>query len=461
MSEMFGNNSPKNTPNISVESVLGINLFFSNPISVMKFGFRKNQRAALSSETKKNGPVDFGTISHNDSNDKDCVDSRQDDWRMPYQIPSESIASLTTVKETNKSTARKLPEYELAKSAKLSGRPIMRAPIPRSKPPSSAMENSTIEKKQSSASDSILASVSSEDLFEDLPLKDSLDDIMDEPRDDAPMTETEVHPPVSATVSSKSSISSASDRTPDLPIHIDPAYSKKKGILIVDPNNNGKLYRMSENNKNLMDKDLIIINGKRSEDSESDSRTQVSNLTEVTYEKTKEEKIALMMHQFEKVTGPNTWCSLLSCSTLDRVWEEAPAIQVPYGSINNAASGPRANIKKKPTDVTLSYLKSFFSIATRGACDVNLGSFKESISVCITRVYLTVHNDGNENGLKCTFNQPKLAHDLGVRLSEMSDGRAVVTEVFHDSGAMRSGVLPGDILSVSERYIIWLNIHLC
>jgi hypothetical protein len=290
-------------------------------------------------------------------------------------------------------------------------------------------------------------------------MKDSLDDIMDEPRDDAPKSETEVYPPVSASLSSKSSSSSASDRSSDLPIDIDPAYAKKKGILIVDPNNHGRVYHMSEKDKNLMNKDLIIINGKRSEDSESDSRTQMSNLTEVTYEKTNEEKIASVVQQFEKVTGSSTWCNVLNCLTLEKVWEETPTVQVPYGSINDTKVRSGATAKKKTTDTTLNYLKSFVSVATRGVDGADLGSFQESISVCITRVYLTCNNDSNDIDLKCTFNQPKLAHELGVRLSEMPDGRAVVTEVLHDSGAMRSGVLRGDILSVSRWCILLYRMY--
>lgn len=413
----------------------------------MKFSLRKSKREALSSETKKNGPVDFGTISRNDSTDENYVDSRQDDWRMPYQMPSGSIASKTTVKERNSSKTRSISEYQAAK------KPVMLPPIPRSKSRSSTIQNPVIESKESSAIESLLASVSSEDLFEDLPMNDSLEDILDEPRDEAPRTETEIHAQVSATVSSKSSSSSMSDKTPELPIDIDPAYGKKKGILIVDPNNHGKLYHMSETNKNLMNKDLIIIDGKRSEDSESDIRTQVSNLTEVTYEKTNEEKMELIMQQFEKVTGTNAWCKVFDCSSLDRVWEESPSMHVPYSGITDKQNESQTNLKNDSSGTTFDYLKSLFSVAMGGGGSVNLGSFQESISVCITRVYLTFSNDGNDIGLKCTYNQPKLAHDLGVRLLEMPDGRAVVTEVLRDSGAMRSGVLKGDILSVSESEI--------
>ena len=76
---------------------------------------------------------------------------------------------------------------------------------------------------------------------------------------------------------------------------------------------------------------------------------------------------------------------------------------------------------------------------------IDVGSFEETIAVCITRIFL----GENGNGLKCTYNEPNLSHDFGVRLREGEGGEAVVVEVIAESTAERAGVKIGDVLSVS------------
>ena len=61
---------------------------------------------------------------------------------------------------------------------------------------------------------------------------------------------------------------------------------------------------------------------------------------------------------------------------------------------------------------------------------------------------------GNDNGLRCTYNEPKLSDDLGVKLLEDDDGQAVVVKVIPESTAERSGVKIGDKLSVSVAAIL-------
>lgn len=88
---------------------------------------------------------------------------------------------------------------------------------------------------------------------------------------------------------------------------------------------------------------------------------------------------------------------------------------------------------------------------------VDYGSFDEKIIVCITRIYLALIEGGNDNGLRCTYNEPKLSHDLGVKLLEGDDRQAIVAAVIPESTAERSGVRIGDRLSVSTTIYAFSN----
>jgi predicted metalloprotease with PDZ domain len=85
----------------------------------------------------------------------------------------------------------------------------------------------------------------------------------------------------------------------------------------------------------------------------------------------------------------------------------------------------------------------------------DVGSFEETIAVYITRIFL----GENGNGLKCTYNEPNLSHDFGVRLREGEGGEAIVVEVISESTAERAGVKIGDILSVSLTLVIIFVFH--
>ena len=227
-------------------------------------------------------------------------------------------------------------------------------------------------------------------------------------------------------------------------VELDHRYSKKRGILIVDPNNNGEIYRMDENNKELTDKELIIIGGNRDGEDARDDETLMSSLTEVTYQRSKEERMKHIMENL-KVAASNipesrAWCGLFEQSAS-------------FDDRNGTNMNDRRIVSKDRRDLSLSQSTKlvFNSLFTKSGDKVDLGSFSEQIVVCITRIYLSLslQEGATDNGLRCTHNEPKLCHDFGVRLEEAVDGQAIVVDVLPESTAARSGVEVGDVLSVS------------
>ena len=136
------------------------------------------------------------------------------------------------------------------------------------------------------------------------------------------------------------------------------------------------------------------------------------------------------------------------------------------------------------TDDAALFLRSVLALSNCNATNVDYGSFDEKIIVCITRTYIAtqeeINNDtllrekSNRNcqpllnsrstpanirkidhqcklsGLRCTWNEPKLSHDLGVTFLEGLDGKAYVESVVEQSTADRSGIAVGDVVSVSS-----------
>ena len=237
---------------------------------------------------------------------------------------------------------------------------------------------------------------------------------------------------------------------------IDPSQLQNaKGILIYDPEKNG-IYRMDEDNKSLTNKDLLIIGKKQEVD---DDHTLMSNLTEVTYKKSKEERMRLIMDHLQKaaktlpVPESSAWCG---------GWENPFHIHEP-GTVDKDLDEKNQSdrITKKsthqngsaPWDASL-LLRSVMALSTGGE-KVDMGSFSEKICVCITRIYLALQeNPEDDNGLRCISKESKLSHDLGVFFTESLDGRAVVNTVIKGSTAYRSGVRVGDVLSVSKNRMI-------
>lgn len=220
-----------------------------------------------------------------------------------------------------------------------------------------------------------------------------------------------------------------------LGLAIDPMF-KKRGIVIVDPDRNGEVYRMDEDNKNLTNKDLIIIGQNNNDD---DDQSMMSNLTEVTYKKSKEERVKLIYDNLRRAAGhipeTNTWCNAFDCS--DKM---------------NSEDMIRSQGDQQKSGKTHSFGQDtslFFRSLLSSPKNVEVGSFREKISVCITRIYLDLQNNGDDFGLRCTYNEPTLCHDLGVKFKEGSDGQAIVVQVLPESTAQRSGVQVGDKLSVS------------
>ena len=229
-----------------------------------------------------------------------------------------------------------------------------------------------------------------------------------------------------------------------------------KGILIVDPNKNGAVYHMDEDNKSLTDKDLIIIGQQRkSQADEHDDSTIMSSLTEVTYQKSKEERVKLIVqHLTDAVPDSNPFCSVFQCADL---YPSSDDIKDALDNQQEAENAEDELMKK----AMATNGQQFSLTEDAGALiqsllggKVDYGSFDEKIIVCITRIYLALVEGGNDNGLRCTYNEPKLSHDLGVRLLEGNDGQAIVATVVPESTAERSGVQIGDKLSVSNRDII-------
>ncbi len=233
------------------------------------------------------------------------------------------------------------------------------------------------------------------------------------------------------------------------PVSVEQLNKISRGILIVDPNKNGEVYHMDEDNKSLTDKDLIIIG----HDEDQDDSTVMSTLTEVTYQKSKEERTKLIAQHLRNAAGSipdnNPFSSFFGCA--------------PFSSAGMHDVGDEnEEFDEEKIKVAIEANEAHFSLSEDGRAlfqslvggKVDYGSFEEKIIVCITRVYLALVGE-NDHGLRCTYNEEKLSHDLGVRLIEDIDGQAVVAKVLPESTADRSGVRIGDKLSVSTTIFLF------
>jgi len=255
--------------------------------------------------------------------------------------------------------------------------------------------------------------------------------------------------------------------SPDIPV--DPLHLKSNGIMIVDPKQNGKKYNLSEKNRSLTNKDLLIIRKKPREDVVNDDESIISNLTEVTYKQAKEERLKMIMN------------NLNSSPTYTNPENQACCAGLPLFSTEEDECLPESqytdvkgrNVKHSLTGDAALFVKSLVTLMGKDSSKVNFGDFSENVIVCITRIYMATQEEVQEDvklqnliynnalnegtvkknglsrilGLRCVSKDPTLSHDLGVRFIEGSDGQAVVREVISESTAGRSGVKVGDSLS--------------
>lgn len=448
----------------------------ASKFSLRKLGRKKDK--LLLSESQGRDTSDF--ISGVDR-DETRNDEGSDPWlTMPYQVPTET----TNVVKDN--TQRQVADVPIPKAFPdkstdkveqkyhNNGTDTTRARATMSK------NHKRVRTKQDDAFMQFTTNPSAADVFEDLDSvkeeiilsNDSLEDIMDE-------TETNFQKEMPRSISNRKSVKSfkidanssesshlkrsksecemdsSSESSSSADHLIDPRYSKKRGILIVDPQNNGEVYRMDEENKCLTDKELIIIGGNRDGEDGDDDETMMSNLTEVTYQRSKEERMKYLMKNLKdaasQIPESTAWCGIFECSASNNIDKEDI-----NGASNTIEEEQDKNSSSKGSgdpSMTQNAKLLFNSLFNKGGEKVDVGSFSEKIVVCITRIYLSLQEGDKDNGLRCTYNEPKLCHDLGVRLKEASDGQAVVVDVLSESTAARSGVQVGDVLSVSKKTV--------
>mmetsp|Transcript_15817 Transcript_15817/g.22507 ORF Transcript_15817/g.22507 Transcript_15817/m.22507 type:complete len:1026 (+) Transcript_15817:102-3179(+) len=237
--------------------------------------------------------------------------------------------------------------------------------------------------------------------------------------------------------------------------------SQLGGILIVDPAQDDKKVTLDHDNHSLTNKDLLIV-GDIKQKSENDDSSTTSSLTEGTYE-TREDKLRLRIELLQKAAvGSNQVCCMGTPSSNRATFQ---ALQ-------------SRNVYKN--DNSPNFLVSMMGHKNGDSSDNDLGNFEEKIIVCITRTYLATTeeetksnkttNGRNEdilselkrcslfdlcenntkdtmNGLRCTWNEPKLSHELGVTFYEGNNGYAYVRSVEKGSSAEKSGVIVGDVVS--------------
>ena len=447
--------------------------------SLKKLGRRKGEQLLLADASESNSS-DFTRIIDRDETRNDEIHVNDDPWRMmPYQMPHSSVDglkenSMRQPVEASSSIAfsngtdhkDKGSEFENGGGAGNSRtnklEPIGRKVVRENKDHRNVIDNT------SSMKSGLKASSSEVDIFDDLESNkesvvkrfDSLDDIMADKSDDKltmPKSVSRKRSIRSFQIDADSSGDSQQqisliDRESSIESStrsssfIDQKYMKKKGILIVDPNKNGEVYRMDEDNKNLTDKELIIIGQGMGGEDDDDDQTMMSSLTEVTYQRSKEERVKYIMKHLKdaasQIPESRTWCNIFEC--IDG------KAQDPKGSTESKTKANEDDVEPSATQNARLFLKSLYSLSLKRVDkEINVGSFSEKIVVCITRIYLSLQEGEQDGGLRCTHNEPKLCHDLGVRLKELSDGQAVVVQILPESTAERSGVKVGDVLSVS------------
>jgi len=453
-----------------------------------KFSFRRKPKdhQSLLADSDVRQPSDFQRID--ESRNEEVASG--DPWlMMPYQIakPEISTPPLSDREVVEPSQVVGLPDevsraddsnWKVNNVAR-KNKPKLSTPIPPPPPPSGSKPKALV--KSRIIAPIITIDSSEDDVFDDLESirdrvvaqVDSLEDIMDDKnlsksidkkgtftsfQIDAESSDASNHQTIN---SDRSSIvdSFRSSSTGSEELAIDPLLLRKRGILIVDPQNNGEIYRMDEKNKNLLDKDLIITGYNRSDfgddDDDDDDETLMSVLTEVTYKRSKEERMKNIVKNLKDAAAhipeSRAWCGMFQCpagSVKDEVIEGNDK------QADEAKKDRTVSSIGKPS-VTQNIQMIYNSLCAASAKGefgkkVEVGDFSESIVVCITRIYLSLQEGDVDNGLRCTYNEPMLCHDLGVHLAEASDGRAVVVVVRPESTAERSGVKIGDVLSVSS-----------
>ncbi len=429
---------------------------------------RKKEDQLLLSSNKKQTSSDFVDLNDTKGYDEFRDDSQTDGWLplpiQPTQLQGSKGGNSSGPREGSKGNGL-LEESSQRDSIQWSNVPAPLPPPPPQKPlPTSKSRSRSSKGSRKSNSAGIpprsspekrppLRNEASGDIFvfQDFgPSKssDSLDDLLEAP-EEAKNRVNSFKIDEGSSSSNDQSVHSYTSASASLGIPVDPMF-QKRGILIVDPKKNGEIYHMDEDNKSLTDKDLIII-GQGNGDDDDDNRSMMSNLTEVTYQKTKEERVKLIVDHLKSTTGfteSNPWCGAFNFP----IPEESTK---PHDPTKNEEAPKKIRALHEPQDTryfgqdSSLLIKSLVSVSTRGPESVDFGSYKETICVCITRIYLSLQDNGDNNGLRCTYNEPKLCHDLGVRLHECRDGQAIVIEVLPESTAQRSGVKVGDKLSVS------------
>mmetsp|Transcript_612 Transcript_612/g.1109 ORF Transcript_612/g.1109 Transcript_612/m.1109 type:complete len:998 (-) Transcript_612:47-3040(-) len=431
-----------------------------------KLAFRRKRKGdqSLLSDAEVSKLSDFHEIDerHEESRNDQCESSAHDyGWSvMPYQIASIQEQSTNTASNREQVDTFHAPEIlKETKSFEKKSASYRRMPgsTQQDCKGTSSTSNHALEKLKNSHSDDIfddLHSIRDRIIYQ----VDSLEDIMNE---------KSLHNSTSNIKSIKSfKIDMDSSETDDFPtgpldnFPVDPKILKKKGILIVDPKKNGEIYHMDDMNKNLTDKELIII-GQRKRSSRNaadhdfdDDMSLMSNLTDVTYQKSKEERIKYIMSHLTdaaaQIPESRMWCSMFECNPFSNHHSNGKVSDV-VADLENDERKPICANSGEPSIAQNArmFFNSLYAVSSKkaGRSRVDVGSFAETVTVCITRIYLSLHEGENDNGLRCTYNEPKLCHDLGVYLKEGKDGQGVVVDVLPDSTAQKSGVEIGDILS--------------
>ena len=367
-----------------------------------RLGKRKGDRSLLADSPRRE-TSDFTTTRHEDETRNDEV---KGDWLvMPYQIAkspaagdgpgsrqiSENDSTLDFPDEvTNQDDVSSEDENEWKADKPHS--PLKTAKADKAKPTplkTAKADNSKATRDKSNNIPAKLTSESSgEDIFDDLDSiaervveqVDSLEAFMAQKVNDngaSRSTSNRLHPK-SFTIDADSSDTSQKDGSvqPSLSsstspyIPVDPRYLKKKGILIVDPNKNGEVYRMDEQNKCLTDKELIIIGQTNGyEHGDDDDQTQMSNLTEVTYQKSKEERIKYIMQHLKDAAAhipeSKVWCRMFECPADTDIKTDSNEPANGTNVVKRERSAPREG----PTmgQNTKLFFKSLYAVSTKGS----------------------------------------------------------------------------------------------
>jgi len=302
-------------------------------------------------------------------------------------------------------------------------------------------------------------------------------------------------------VRNSSTLNGSSESTPELPL--DPELLKSSGIVIVDPEQNGEYYHMDEDNKSLTNKDLLIIRTNKVEEKdrkeEDDDGSVISNLTEVTFSKSKRERARRIVEHLreatsDKIPDNGAWCGTDFPSLFFNDNDDLCAGDIASHPVKTKDTTMKQAIENTPktraedlpdeekdTEPTTKYdgepnlsedaellFNAIVALTSKGGAPVDCGSYEEKVTVCISRIYIGTEDEVKRDpvprqgmvdqkasrqdfsgirGLRCTWNEPKLSHDIGVKFDEDEKGHAVVRSIIDESTAQKAGVQVGDILS--------------